>query len=57
MTAKSDSLQSTCGSRDEIAAHLVIVGAGPAGATLSYLLVRCGIRVMLLERQVDFAKG
>jgi 2-polyprenyl-6-methoxyphenol hydroxylase-like FAD-dependent oxidoreductase len=37
-------------------ARLAIVGAGPAGATLAYLLARRGIDVTLLERQVDFAR-
>ena len=37
-------------------AKVVIVGAGPAGAALSYLLARRGIEVMLLERHTDFAR-
>jgi 2-polyprenyl-6-methoxyphenol hydroxylase-like FAD-dependent oxidoreductase len=35
---------------------VVIVGAGPAGAALSYLLVRRGITVTLLEQHHDFAR-
>ncbi len=31
--------------------EVVVVGAGPAGATLSYLLARSGVRVTLFERQ------
>lgn len=34
----------------------VIVGAGPGGATLAYLLARRGIDVTLLERQTDFGR-
>jgi 2-polyprenyl-6-methoxyphenol hydroxylase-like FAD-dependent oxidoreductase len=34
----------------------IIVGAGPAGATLAYLLARRGVEVRLLERQTDFAR-
>ncbi|MGA9725654.1 MAG: FAD-dependent monooxygenase [Candidatus Binatus sp.] len=34
----------------------IIVGAGPAGAALSYLLARRGIDIVLLERQTDFAR-
>src|SRR5215510_15975559 len=34
----------------------VIVGAGPAGAALSYLLARRGVEVMLLERHPDFER-
>jgi 2-polyprenyl-6-methoxyphenol hydroxylase-like FAD-dependent oxidoreductase len=37
-------------------AHVAIVGAGPAGATLSYLLARNGIDVTLFERHTDFAR-
>ena len=37
-------------------AHVTIVGAGPAGAALAYLLARRGIRVTLIERQTDFAR-
>lgn len=36
--------------------RVVICGAGPAGASLSYLLARRGIDVTLLERQKDFAR-
>ena len=35
---------------------VIIVGAGPGGATLAYLLARRGIDVTLLERQTDFAR-
>lgn len=34
----------------------VIVGAGPAGAVLAYLLARAGRRVTLLESRADFAR-
>lgn len=37
-------------------AQVVIVGAGPAGAALSFLLARRGIGVALLERHTDFAR-
>ncbi|MGH0028231.1 MAG: FAD-dependent oxidoreductase [Myxococcota bacterium] len=36
--------------------HVVVVGAGPAGASLAYLLARCGIETTLLERRSDFAR-
>ena len=36
--------------------HFAIVGAGPAGAALGYLLARAGGEVTLLERQTDFAR-
>jgi 2-polyprenyl-6-methoxyphenol hydroxylase-like FAD-dependent oxidoreductase len=36
--------------------HFVVLGAGPAGASLAYLLARAGARVTLLERQTDFAR-
>lgn len=34
--------------------HVIIVGWGPAGAALGYLLARRGIAVTVLERQTDF---
>ena len=36
--------------------NAVIVGAGPAGALLAYLLARRGVPVTLLERQTDFSR-
>src|SRR5271168_2344890 len=33
-----------------------VVGAGPAGALLAYMLARRGVPVTLLERQTDFAR-
>jgi len=37
-------------------AHVLIVGAGPGGALLAYLLARRGVEITLLERQSDFAR-
>jgi len=34
----------------------IVVGAGPAGALLTYLLARRGVEVTLLERQTDFSR-
>src|SRR5438552_14479161 len=36
--------------------RVVVVGAGPAGAALAYLLARRGIGITLLERHTDFAR-
>jgi len=36
--------------------HVVIVGAGPAGACLAHLLAHRNIRVTLIERRRDFAR-
>ena len=36
--------------------RVVIVGAGPAGSTLAYLLARRGVEVVLLERHPDFGR-
>jgi 2-polyprenyl-6-methoxyphenol hydroxylase-like FAD-dependent oxidoreductase len=36
--------------------RVVIVGAGPVGAALAYLLVRRGVEVALLERHPDFER-
>lgn len=37
-------------------AHLIIVGAGPGGAMLAFLLARAGVQVTLIERSRDFAR-
>lgn len=37
-------------------AQVLIVGAGPAGASLACVLARRGVRVVLLERQRDFSR-
>ena len=37
-------------------ARIVVVGAGPAGATLAYLLASRGLSTTLLERQSDFTR-
>ncbi len=36
--------------------RVIIVGAGPGGAVLAYLLARSGVRTTLLERHTDFAR-
>jgi 2-polyprenyl-6-methoxyphenol hydroxylase-like FAD-dependent oxidoreductase len=36
--------------------RVIIVGAGPAGATLAFLLARRGVEVALLERHPDFER-
>src|SRR5205823_278664 len=36
--------------------RVAIVGAGPAGAALAFLLARRGVEVALLERHPDFAR-
>ncbi|HET6324425.1 MAG TPA: FAD-dependent oxidoreductase [Planctomycetaceae bacterium] len=40
-----------------MARNVLIVGAGPAGAALAYLLARRGVAVTLLERHRDFARA
>lgn len=34
----------------------IVVGGGPAGALLAYLLAKYGVKVLLIERQNDFAR-
>src|SRR5215471_6795060 len=36
--------------------RLVIVGAGPAGMALAYLIARRGVNVTVLETHLDFAR-
>ncbi len=36
--------------------NAIVVGAGPAGALLAYLLARRGVPVTLLERRTDFSR-
>ena len=38
------------------AGSVIVVGAGPAGAGLAYVLASRGVSVTLLERQHDFAR-
>jgi 2-polyprenyl-6-methoxyphenol hydroxylase-like FAD-dependent oxidoreductase len=40
----------------KVESHALIIGAGPAGACLAYILASRGIEVTLLERQLDFAR-
>ncbi len=37
-------------------ASAIVVGAGPAGATLGYLLARRGVTLILIERQTEFGR-
>ena len=39
-----------------MAKHVIIVGAGPAGASLAYLLARSGLAVTLLEQETTFER-
>jgi 2-polyprenyl-6-methoxyphenol hydroxylase-like FAD-dependent oxidoreductase len=41
---------------DSLMSHVVIVGAGPAGASLALLLSSRGVDVTLLERRRDFSR-
>ncbi len=36
--------------------HAIVVGGGPAGALLAYLLAKYGVPVLLIERQHDFSR-
>lgn len=39
-----------------VAVDVAIVGAGPAGSSLAYLLARSGVETLLIERAVDFER-
>jgi 2-polyprenyl-6-methoxyphenol hydroxylase-like FAD-dependent oxidoreductase len=39
-----------------VAAQVVVVGAGPAGAGVALLLARAGVAVHLVERETSFAR-
>jgi 2-polyprenyl-6-methoxyphenol hydroxylase-like FAD-dependent oxidoreductase len=43
-------------STDEIATRVCIVGGGPAGMMLGYLLARAGVGVIVLEKHGDFLR-
>jgi 2-polyprenyl-6-methoxyphenol hydroxylase-like FAD-dependent oxidoreductase len=36
--------------------NVLVVGAGPAGATTALLLARCGVEVRLVERETSFER-
>lgn len=40
----------------EISTQCCIVGGGPAGLTLGYLLARAGIDVVVIEKHTDFLR-
>lgn len=40
-------------SRSDLDAEVIVVGAGPAGCVLSYLLARSGVETLLIERHAD----
>ena len=40
----------------EVALKVLVVGAGPAGATTAFLLARCGVDVTLVEREMSFER-
>ena len=35
---------------------MIIIGAGPAGMLIAWLLVKNGIRVKVIERHLDFSR-
>lgn len=41
---------------DTLRTDVVIVGAGPGGASLAYLLARSGVETVLIERHTDFSR-
>jgi 2-polyprenyl-6-methoxyphenol hydroxylase-like FAD-dependent oxidoreductase len=49
-------MQGENGANETIQAHCCIVGGGPAGMMLGYLLARAGVDVVVLEKHADFLR-
>jgi 2-polyprenyl-6-methoxyphenol hydroxylase-like FAD-dependent oxidoreductase len=49
-------MQGEIGANKTIEAHCCIVGGGPAGMMLGYLLARAGVDVVVLEKHADFLR-
>jgi 2-polyprenyl-6-methoxyphenol hydroxylase-like FAD-dependent oxidoreductase len=57
MGQKPDSARSRSREKAMTTPHVLITGAGPAGAALAYLLARRGVAVTLLEKHPDFTRA
>ena len=53
MPAREGVIGRTTETTHDIDTEVVVVGAGPGGTVLSYLLARSGVEVLLLERHAD----
>ena len=53
MASDDDTTEGATETTREIETEVVVVGAGPGGTVLSYLLARSGVDVLLLERHAD----
>lgn len=49
-------MQAENGANKTIQAHCCIVGGGPAGMMLGYLMARAGVNVVVLEKHADFLR-
>jgi NADPH-dependent 2,4-dienoyl-CoA reductase/sulfur reductase-like enzyme len=56
MSASADTTPGTTATPRTLTTQCCIVGGGPAGMMLGYLLARAGVDVVVLEKHADFLR-